>query len=500
MVPALLAEASPPVQGSPLGTADLAIIAIYLIGTVVWGAWPRKSSGTDEGFLLGGRSLAWPVLMMSIVATETSTVTFLSLPGTAFDDGGSLGFLQVTLGYMVGRLLVVGLMLPEYFRGRMFTAYEMLEQRFGSGVRGVASLTFLVCRTVADGLRLFLTALALQQALGWDFAACVVVITAATAVYATLGGVASVVKNDCLQLAVYTAGAVAAAAVIVRAVPGGWPAIAEFGAETGRLRVFDFRLGLTGGITFWSGLIGGSFLSLATHGVDHLMVQRYLCAGSQRKAALALGFSGPLVAMQFALFLLIGVGLAAFYDKVDVGYPIERGDAAFAAFLANETPAGLCGVLFAAVLAAAMSTLSSSLNASAGVLVKDLLEPLTGRGTVAMARAATVGFAVLQLGVALGANALLQRDSPVIGGVLAIAGFATGILVGLFALGVLRRRASQTAAFVALGSGAIVCTLVFMQGEIAWLWNALIASSSTLAAGLVVDFFVSPRDAPEPTA
>ncbi|MEO1065731.1 MAG: transporter, partial [Actinomycetota bacterium] len=167
--------------------------------------------------------------------------------------------------------------------------------------RGVASLMFLVCRTLADGLRLFLTAIALQQALGWDFAQCVLLITVATTIYATLGGVSSVVKNDCLQLVVYTVGAIIALWLILRAVPGGAAGVVEFGAETGRLRVFDFGLGLTGGVTFWSGLVGGAVLSLATHGVDHLMVQRYLCAGSQRKAAIALTVSGPVVAAQFAL-------------------------------------------------------------------------------------------------------------------------------------------------------------------------------------------------------
>lgn len=478
-------------QTGALSAIDFAVLAVYLLATVAWGAWPSKGRADAEGYLLGGRSVAWPLLTLSIVATETSTVTFLSLPSKSFVDGGDFGFLQITLGYIAGRLLVAGFMLPEYFRGSMFTAYEMLQQRFGRSVRGVASLVFLVCRTLADGLRLFLTAVALQQALGWDLTTCVVVITVATTFYAALGGVSSVVRNDCVQLIVYTGGAIAAAALIVGGVEGGVSGVLEYGRETERLNVLDFALGLTGGITFWSGLIGGAFLSLATHGVDHLMVQRYLCAGSQRKAALALVVSGPLVALQFALFLAIGLGLAAFYQQNTVAYPIDRGDAAFAAFLANETPVGLCGLLFAAVLAAAMSTLSSSLNASAGVLVKDLVEPLRGvtdsATAVRDARVATVVFAVLQASVAIAAGAFLGPDSPVIDGVLAIAGFATGILVGLFALGVLRKTARPSSAFAALVVGALACGGVYVYGEIAWIWNALIASSTTLAAGLVAE-------------
>lgn len=434
--------------------------------------------------------------MLSIVATETSTVTFLSLPGASFVDGGSLGFLQITLGYIAGRIAVAAILLPEFFRGESFTAYEVLEKRFGSGVRSAASLLFLVCRTLADGLRLFLTGLALQQALGWDLPTCVAAITVATAIYATLGGVSSVIWNDAAQLLIYMTGALIAAWLIVQAVPGGVGAIAEFGDETNRFDVFNWDLNFLGsGMTFWSGLVGGAFLSLATHGVDHLMVQRYLCARSRRSATLALVLSGPLVALQFLLFLLIGVGLAAFYAEAPAAAEL-KGDQAFAAFLASQTPSGLRGLLFAAVIAAAISTLSSSLNASAGVVVKDLIEPLRGRreggasaGSVRLAKAATLGFALLQAGVAVGAH-LVGLASSVINLVLGIAGFTTGILVGLFVLGMLRGRCSGLAASAALACGALAGVAVFTwnanapaEQTIHWTWNALIASTTTLAAG-----------------
>lgn len=482
-----------------LSPIDLAILAVYLIGTVVWGAWPRKSASSAEGYLLGGRNLAWPVLLLSIVATETSTVTFLSLPGQSFVEGGSLFFLQVTIGYMLGRLVVIAWLLPEYFGGKAFTAYEVLENRFGSGVRRASSVLFLLCRTLADGLRLFLTGLALQQALGWDLPTCVVAITAATALYATLGGVSSVVWNDAFQLMIYTLGALIAAWLLVRAVPGGLGAILEFGAETGRLRLIDPRPGFTGGgMTLWSGLIGGAFLSLATHGVDHLMVQRYLCARSQRSAAVALGLSGPVVALQFLLFLLIGVGLAAFYAGVPEGADL-RGDQAFAAFLANHTPTGVRGLLFAAVIAAAVSTLSSSLNASAGVAVNDLFKAIrpdqgdanSGR-SVRLAKLATLVFALLQAGVALGAY-YRGLEQSVIYLVLGIAGFTTGVLVGLFALGMACGKCQPMAAMVALGTGVIVGASVFGWNEmtepdnkINGMWNALIACSTTFLAGWFV--------------
>ncbi|TWT93456.1 Sodium/glucose cotransporter [Botrimarina colliarenosi] len=498
---------STPLLGAALAPTDLAILAVYLLATVVWGAWPRKGSQTAEGYLLGGRNVAWPVLLMSIIATETSTVTFLSLPGQSFVQGGDLTFLQITLGYIVGRLLVIGLLLPEFFRGQAFTAYEVLEERFGPGVRQAASVLFLLCRTFADGLRLFLTGLALQQALGWDLPSCVAAITVATAIYATLGGVASVVWNDAVQLTVYTTGALIAAWLIVQAVPGGVGAIYDFGTETGRFHLFDFDLGVFGGrMTFWSGLIGGAILSLATHGVDHLMVQRYLCARSRRSAAIALGLSGPLVAMQFLLFLLIGVGLATFYAAAP-GAEGLTGDQAFAAFLANNTPVGIRGLLFAAVIAAAMSTLSSSLNSSAGVAVRDVLRPLIGAkgaDSVRIAQAATIVFALLQAAVAIGAYST-NLESSVINLVLSIAGFTTGVLVGLFALGILRGKSRPVTAGVALAAGVLAGVALFSWNAISepddrvhWTWNALIASTTTLAAGYAAAFLLERKPA-DPT-
>lgn len=493
-----------PLVGAVLAPLDLVILGGYLLVTVVWGSWPKKGGHSAEGYLLGGRDLAWPLLLLSIVATETSTVTFLSLPGQSFVQGGDISFLQITAGYIVGRFAVIALLLPEFFRGQAFTAYEVLEDRFGPGVRRAASVLFLVCRTLADGLRLFLTGLALQQALGWDLPTCVVAITIVTAIYATLGGVSSVVWNDAIQLAIYLVGALIAAWLLVRAVPGGAAAIIDFGAETGRLRLFDWSPGVFGGrMTFWSGLIGGGFLSLATHGVDHLMVQRYLCARSQRSAAIALGLSGPVVALQFLLFLMIGVGLAAFYTTAPGGEGLA-GDQAFAAFITNHVPTGIRGFLFAAVIAAAMSTLSSSLNASAGVAVRDVFKPLLGidgANSVRVAQIATMIFALLQCGVALTAYWTVLGSS-VINDVLAIAGFTTGILVGLFALGMICGRCQPLAAAIALGAGVVAGSALFgwnwsnldtPSNQIHWTWNALIASSSTLFVGLIAAKILEPQ-------
>ena len=426
------------------------------------------------------------MLLLSIVATETSTVTFLSLPGKSFAEGGNLTFLQLTFGYIVGRCLVVWLLMPLFFSGEFFTAYEVLQQRFGPSVRSIASLIFVVMRNAADGIRLFLTALLINVATGFDLVTSVVILAAATAAYAAVGGVTSVVINDCIQFAAYMLGAVVALAVLAAQVPDGWAGIAEFGAETGRWRLLDFSTSFTTpSITFWSGVIGGAVLTMATHGADHMMVQRYLCARSRRGASWALALSGPLVAAQFLLFLVIGVGLAYWQATSVEEITIDRPDRAFISFIVSELAPGFRGLVIASVLAASMSTLSSSLNASAGVLVKDLgglwRRRGAGEGDVAAARAATVLFAVLQAGVAISAYYVLQQS--VIDGVLAIAGFTTGVVLGLYLLGLALGRTSEAAAIRGVIAGIGVCWFVAFEMEVSWPWYSLIASGTTFAVG-----------------
>ncbi len=287
------------------------------------------------------------------MATETSTVTFLSVPGKSFVEGGNFTFLQIAIGYILGRLGVIVFLLPGYFRGEMLSAYQVLEQRFGVTTRRLASLVFLVTRNLADGLRLFLTAIALNIALGLPMVTCILVTTIATAIYACAGGVRSVVWNDCIQFAVYMLGAIAAAALLLWQLPGGWNQLAAFGASTGRWQLFDFDPTLTKStMTLWSGCLGGAFLSLASHGVDQLIVQRYLCAKSRSAAGWALGLSGVVVLVQFALFLFIGVQLACFQSATGgIGSDVV-GDQALMTYVVHHMGVGLKGLILAAVLSA----------------------------------------------------------------------------------------------------------------------------------------------------
>ena len=470
-----------------IGGIDAAVLIAYLVGVVGFGLWIGRGQRDVSGYLLGGRNLPWWAVLFSIVATETSTVTFLSVPGVAFDPKeGSLLFLQLTVGFIVGRFVVVVLFLPHYFRGELFTAYEVLHRRFGGATKQTASLLFLVTRNLADGLRLYLAAIVLEKVAGLDLSVCIAVIGIATIVYTFSGGMKSVVFNDCIQFVVYMAGAVLAGVVILNKLPGGWEQLSDFAAEHGKFRVFDFDFDTTRPYTFWSGLLGGLFLSLATHGTDQLMVQRYLAAGSRSKAARALAISGFVVCGQFALFLLIGVGLACFYHLNPPVTPFADNDEVFAQFIVDYLPVGVVGVTLAAVFSAAMSTLSSSLNSSATAAVNDLYLPRLRKKPSAehllkVSRGLTVLFGMVQIGVGIVGQHLA---GSVVDSVLALASFTTGAILGVFFLGVLTARVSQRGALAGLVGGLGVLTAAALATALAWPWYAIVGSLATFAIGL----------------
>ena len=469
-----------------IGGVDAAIVVVYLLAVVLFGLWIGRGQRDVAGYLLGGRNLPWWGLLLSIVATETSTVTFLSIPGLAYSpEGGSLVFLQLTIGYILGRFVIVFLFLPHYFRGRLFTAYEVLHRRFGGRTKQAASLLFILARNLADGLRLYLAAIVLYHVVELDLSICIIAIGLTTILYTFVGGMKSVVWNDCVQFVVYVAGAVLAGWVILAGLPDGWGSFSDFALKHDKLRLFDFSLDLTRKYTFWSGLIGGLFLTLATHGTDQLMVQRYLAARSRKDAGRALALSGFVVCAQFALFLLIGVGLACFYQLHPPAAPLEK-DEVFAAFIVRHLPVGVVGITLAAVFSAAMSTLSSSLNSSATAAVNDFYVPLrkdkpSARHLLRVSRGLTVLFGLMQIGIAL-AGQLFSRS--VVDEVLAIAGFTAGPILGLFFLGVLTSRATQRGALVGLLAGLGVLTVLKFATGLAWPWYALVGSSVTFVVGL----------------
>src|SRR5256885_2207824 len=294
-----------------LNRLDFAIVALYLAGITLFGLRFRKKQRSLRDYFLAGRDIPWWAIALSIVAAETSTLTIISIPGLAYDT--NLTFLQVVMGYVVGRLVISLLLLPHYFRGDLYTAYELIERRFGSGLRSLTAGLFLLTRAAAEGVRVYAVSIVVAIALGTGEVASIAIITALTVIYTFEGGLAAVIWTDVVQTAIYVGGTLVGLFTILHLVPGGWGAIHAVAASAGKLQVFDFRTSFWIPYTFWAGGIGGAFLTTASHGTDQLIVQRLLAARNQKQSVTALLSSGIAILFQFALFLTGGVMVYAFY-------------------------------------------------------------------------------------------------------------------------------------------------------------------------------------------
>lgn len=461
---------------------DVLVLVAYLLGVTVWGAWLGRGQKGGTDYFLGSRSLPWWAVMLSVVATETSTLTFLSVPGVSYL--GSMTFLQLTLGYLAGRTVVALVLLPAYFRGELTTAYALLQNRFGTGARRFTSAVFMLTRLLADSVRLFATAIPLALITGWPYPVSIVIIGVLTVIYTYFGGIKAVVWVDTLQMTLYLGGAVAAMVALQGLVPGGWGAIVASAAEAGKLHTLDFSFSLSTPYTFWAGLLGGGFLTMASHGTDQLIVQRLLTCRDLKSSQRALIGSGVAVIFQFVLFLGVGLGLWAYYQ----GRVFERSDEIFAFFIIQELPPGVTGLLIAGVFAAAMSSLSSSINSLASTSAYDFWAPLAkAEGDDARILRAGKGFTLLWAALLIGGAVLfipLSRGTTAVEVALGVASLVYGGLLGAFALGVLTRRPGQGAAITGMAVGIGVVTL--LRAEMAWPWYALVGTLITFGVGAAV--------------
>ncbi len=487
---------------------DLAVVAAYLLLALWSGRRLARGRTTLRDYYLTGRRMPWWAVAGSIVATETSTVTVISVPGYAF--GGDLTFLQLALGYLAGRVLVAFVLLPAYFSQDLLSAYQLLSARVGRAVGRCAAAVFLITRNLADGLRLFATALVLSAMLTTATAAlgladppqtpvviaAILLMSVVTLTYTWLGGMTAVIWMDVVQLVIYLTGALAAAATLLAAIPGGGEQAWAAAAETGKLVVFDFAWDLRRDYTFWSAVVGGAVFTAATHGTDQMFVQRYLCSRSLAEARLALIASGIFVIVQFALFLGIGVLLWAFYaggepgalDAITSGGSVQA-DRVFPLYLMTHLPPGLRGLLVAAIVAAAMSTLSSSLNSSAASTIGDFyLGGVAGAPSETQAlrasRWATGAWALVQVTVAIVAIGVSQR---VIDDVLTVQFFSGGLMLGVFLLSGLIARPRPGVGVAGLAGGLVTISAVSLLSDLSWQWYVLVGSAATVGAGYAAD-------------
>jgi len=468
-----------------LGSFDIAVLLTYFLGVLALGTYLGRRQRDVSDYFVGHRDVPWWAIMSSIVATETSALTFIGVPALAFAT--DISFIQIVVGYMIGRVVISLLFIPSYFKGELITVYQVLHSRFGLGVQRLASAIFLVTRSLADGVRLFATAIVLVVMTGLSDLQAIAIIALITVIYCYIGGMRAVIWTDLTQLVVYVLGAVIAAIILVNDVPGGWTEVIRLGHVHGKWHFLTWQLDFTKNYTVWAGVIGGAFFTTATHGTDQLMVQRYLCARSQQQATAALLASGVVVFIQFLLFLTIGVLLFSYYTHFPPATPFAKTDAVFPHFIVSKLPIGVRGLVIAALFAAAMSTLSSSLNSSSASTVADFYRPLAKERAeghyLRVARALTVFWAVVQLVVAY----LARKEPSVLEAGLAIAAFTNGSLLGIFLLGVLTRRVGQKAGIIGMVVG--LGFMVFIsRTAVAWPWYVLFGSSVTFVTGLLASY------------
>jgi solute:Na+ symporter, SSS family len=465
-------------------TIDYVIIAIYLVGIAIYGIISGGKQRSVKDYFLGSKKVPWWAVCFSIVAAETSTLTFISIPGLAYI--ANLNFLQVTFGYLLGRIVVAYVLLPAYSKGELTTAYSYLENRFGSKTRSFASVIFLFTRTAADGVRLFATAIPLKLMLDIPYPLAISIIAVVSLVYTYTGGVKGVIWVDVIQMFIYLGGAIIAAIFLVNIIPGGLDGIISAASADDK---FSFiNLGFDNGIagffaqpyTLIGGIIGGAFLSMASHGTDQLIVQRLLTTKNLKESQMAIIGSGIIVIIQFAIFLIVGVMLYAYYGPTGM-----KSDEIFPLFIINVLPPGITGIIIAGLFAAAMSTLAGSMSSMASSTMLDLYIPLArNKGDEAaqlrVSRYFTIFWAFM---LVLAAIFFMTSSQAVVELALSIASFTYGGLLGTFILGIVNKRATQEDALAGFVAGIFIMITVISLKLAAFTWYTIIGVTATLIIG-----------------
>jgi SSS family solute:Na+ symporter len=477
---------------------DVIIIIVYLIGVAVFGILKGGRQKTAKDYFLSEKAIPWWAVCFSVVATETSALTFISIPGIAYIS--NLNFLQIAIGYIIGRIIVSYFLLPKYFEGELLTAYAYLERRFGAKTKNFASSVFMITRVFADGVRLYATAIPIaiifrgynlfSEVPDWQiYSIAIILMAAITLVYTYLGGVRAVIWTDVIQMFIYIGGGLLAMIILTGLIPGSFINIISELSQKGKLDFLNFYFGrdfFTKPYTFIASVLGGMFLSMASHGTDQLIVQRLLTTESLKKSQKALITSGVIVFVQFALFLLVGSMLFSFF-----GGETMKSDEVFPRFIIQFMPAGISGIIIAGLLAAAMSTLSGSISALSSTLVGDIYKPYWGKEKsdsqlLNVSRVVALLWAVVLI---VSAFIFMNSDKAVVELGLSIASFTYGGLLGTFLLGVFFARTKQLDAIIGFSAGILGMILIIYFTKIAWTWYTIIGVAFTLLTANIFSLF-----------
>lgn len=466
-----------------MNALDYAVVVVYLIAVTAFGSYFARFQKNTKSYFLTDQSVPWWAICFTVVATETSTLTFIGVPASAY--AGNWTFLQLAAGYVIGRMIVSTLFLPRYFRGAMVTSYQLLQQRFGSSVNSISAGLFLITRSLADGIRLYVTALAIAIVTGVPVNVAVLVLGIAMIIYTVRGGSAAVIWTDVVQMFIYIGGALIVFFALLWQIPGGWNEVIRVGSAAGKFTVLDLSFDPKTTYTLWAGVIGGIALTLATHGTDQFLVQRLLSADSPKGAARGLILSGFIVFAQFALFLMIGAMLFTYHQHFPLAAALPRNDAILPRFIVDHLPHGLIGFIIAAIVAAA---LSPSINSMAATTVNDFYvkywkKDADDASLLRLSKQLTVFWGIVQLVVALGAQYL---DRSLLDSGLSVLSLTSGPVLGAFLVGVLSARVRSGAMLVGMAVGTVTVGWVWWTGAAGFTWYALVGATVTAGVALIV--------------
>jgi len=473
---------------------DVSIIVIYLLASVAVGIYKAGKQKDSKDYFLGGKELNWWAVGLSIVASETSTLTFISIPGLAYRS--NMMFLQLIFGYFIGRLLVTFIFIPAYYKGDLETAYDYIGKRFGLRLRKITSSVFIITRVLASGVRLFATAIPVHIITGFDYPTSIAIIGIFTLIYTYLGGLKAVVSMDVIQLFIYITGAAISLVIILSGLPNGISDVFAY-SEKFKIFNFDFRNSiiefLASPYTIIGAFLGGTFLTMASHGTDQLLVQRLLGCKNKKDSQKALMLDASLIVLQFAFFLFLGIALYAYYN----GIPFEMlafnnnnmnltsSDEIFPKFIVESLPTGISGIVIAGVLASAMGTLSSAISSLASSTYLDLFKSSKlGKKKFATKEMIISKIFTLFWGTVLIGGAMLFSDTknPVVELGLTIASFTYGGLLGVFLLGIFFRHINEKEAITGFFAGILIMVYVIYQTSIAYTWYTMIGVATTIIA------------------
>jgi len=517
-------------------TGDWTIILLYLLGIVGLGFWFGKDQHNTRDYFLGSKSVPWWGIGLSIVAAETSALTIIGVPAMAY--GGNLAFLQMVVGYVIARIVLAIVLVPHYFKGEIYSPYELFGNTFGPAARQTAGGFFLISETLAAGVRVYVASIPVKlmlgdQLLGWGtgdpILGAIFLFVVLSLIYTYVGGVKAVIWTDAVQFGLFLLGGLFALAYIPSLVKGGLGTVLHDAAAGGKLHWLNLApppgsswfLFLVGApFNLWMGVIGGTVMVLSSHGAEQLIVQRVLACRTVAEGRKALALSAVIIFPLFLIFLLVGAMLWVFYQGHPFQIPlpeprpgsgIKANDFIFPIFMMTEVPHVLKGFLIVAILSAAMSSVSSALTSLSSVATMDFVRPLQPQKSEAyflrFSKLATVGWAIVLIGIAY----LSRQVEFVLNAAFSLRGLTSGALVGGLALAIFWRRSRGLPVIAGMLVSLVAMTAIqwlpkwsATQGwwqhvvgtEFFWPWYTLIGACITLATARLMRAILPEASAP----